>query len=331
MMPDPGPAPVSAFGSEATDRNRALTAGLPLDRPGIEFAPLFRPIVAKARANVLYVDVCSDEESRAKHAHYEHDPIVEVDVVWLPGRRLIDCVPRGQRFAWGIASHVLEHVPDPIGWLNQVLAVMEDGAVLSLALPDKDHCFDRFRHDTSTAELIESWIREQTIPSPRQIFDFTAGSVTSGYVGHDGDPLGKSRIEDCTRGYTDEQSLEYAMHTWRTGDYLDVHCSVFSVGTISAVLGRIVALGVLAVEVSEPIRAGSEFHVRLTKTGEPLVRHPGPPHPQSLGMARHHLIPNADTAPADTEARTVAGRLRPDLRRALGLGRHIARRIAGRR
>lgn len=46
------------------------------------------------------------------------------------------------RFNWTVSSHVMEHVPDPIGWLSEIFEVLKPGAVLSLALPDKKFCFD---------------------------------------------------------------------------------------------------------------------------------------------------------------------------------------------
>jgi SAM-dependent methyltransferase len=154
------------------DRNKCIVKGLPLQKPGIEISPLFRPIVLKSESNVFYTDYTSAEESRKKHAHYEHDNIMDLDFIWTPGKLLKTCSPSNMKFDWAIASHVLEHVPNPIGWLLEVLEVLNPGGVFSLVLPDPNKCFDIFRRRTEASDLIDLWIRKQSIPSSLQIFDF---------------------------------------------------------------------------------------------------------------------------------------------------------------
>jgi hypothetical protein len=276
----------------AGDRNDRLTTGLPLDRPGLEIAPLYRPTVTKDRGRVFYLDVCPAEESRAKHAGYEHDEIVDIDVVWTPGRALIDCVPEGRRFAWAIASHALEHVPDPIGWLVEVLGCMETGAVLSLALPDARRCMDAFRPETTVAQLIESWIRRDRVPSARQIYDFLSLGVSDGWEGHDGRSERALEVSDCTRHYSKQQALDFVFHVWTTGSYLDIHCSVFSPLTFRETIEELVELGLLDVAVSKPISVGDEFFVCLVKLGEPRVTPP-----VAFGERSADPIPPAVTHP----------------------------------
>ena len=263
--------------SPFVSRFHALTSEMDLSLPGLEIAPLYRPTVSKKEANVFYVDVCSAEESEAKHQHYEHDAIMDLDSIWLPGKSLSDCIG-DIRFDWAIASHVLEHVPDPIGWLNQILATMKPGGILSLALPDKRYCFDYFRHDTEVSEFLECWIRKQEIPSTRQIYDFLTNSISRGFIS--GDNSNPATIkESCPRDYSNEQALSYIMNSWTTGQYLDVHCSVFSLNTIFDVFAELTELGVMNVQVTAPHEPNfGEFFVRLVKLGEPRIEHPGKGH-----------------------------------------------------
>lgn len=257
------------------NRKQVLTRGLPLDQPGIEIAPLFSPITTKSQTRVLYVDVCSAEQSRKKHGNYEHDEILDIDVVWTPGMRLIQCIPEGLKFHWGIASHVLEHVPDPLGWLLQIFETMQDGAILSLALPLKEFCFDRFRATTSAADLIDAWLRSERVPSPRQVFDFTSRSIADGYFCVPGECPVQSRWEDCKHSYSLEDSFRFALHTWQSGEYLDAHCSVFTPDTFKPLIGQMNQLGILNAAISDPETGSNEFYVQLKRLGPPLINHPG--------------------------------------------------------
>lgn len=268
----------------SNSRVENLLMGLSLDLPGLEVSPLFRPIAIKSKHNVYYTDYTSAEESRIKHANYEHDEIMEIDFIWYPGKRLINCIDNEMRFDWAVSSHVLEHVPDPIGWLIEVFEVLKPGAVFSLALPDKRFCYDKFRRDTDVADLIDMWIRRQRIPSPRQIFDFLSRSVDgSGEPGQRAFEVAKN-FEEADRTYTDDQALEFVKYVWTTGNYLDVHCSVFTPESFVEIFKNINKLGILNVEISEPIVENGEFIVKMIKVGEPKIEHPGPPHPAAIGF-----------------------------------------------
>jgi methyltransferase family protein len=266
-------------------RRPQLIAGLQLEKAGLEISPLYRPTLLKSEHNVFYTDCTSAESSRKKHSNYEHDEIVELDFIWVPGKRLIECAPENFRFSWAIASHVLEHVPDPIGWILEVFQVLEEGASFSLALPDKRFCYDVFRRETDVADLIDSWIRHQTIPSPRQIYDFLSRSVDgSGGEGFRAFDTAE-RFEDAARTYSDKEALKFAISAWISGSYHDVHCSVFTPESFVSVFSQLNDLGVINVEISTPTLGKEEFYVKLKKVGEPSVAHPGIPHRASVGFS----------------------------------------------
>ena len=256
------------------DRHRALTAGLRLDGEGLEVSPLYRPTVLKSEHKVLYTDCVSAEDSRSKHNGYDHADVMDFDFVWTPGKRLADCAPLGLKFDYAIASHVIEHVPNPVGWMLEILDVLKDGAVLSLAAPDKRFSFDLFRRETDCADLVDSWIRGDTVPTPRQIFDFLSRSIDgSGAAGTRAFEL-DMEFEQAQRHYTDAQALETAAHSWRTASYLDVHCSVFTPRGLYKTLNQINALGIMNVSISEPVENPDEFFLKLTKLGEPAIQRP---------------------------------------------------------
>jgi Methyltransferase domain len=260
---------------DQAQRVALATRNLKLDQPGLEVSPLYRPLVKRPN-NVFYTDYCSAEESRRKHASYEHDPIMEIDFIWVPGRRLIDCVGHGTKFDWAISSHVMEHVPDPIGWLAQVFEVLNEGATFSLVLPHKQYCFDKFRNNTDAAMLVDAWIRSNSVPSPYQLFDFLSRSIEMS--GADAVKLLETTLEfkNAKRHYTDADALNFVTHSWTTGGYIDAHCSVFKPDSFVAVFNQINDLKILNIEISEPEVGRDEFFVEIRKLGEPEFRHPGP-------------------------------------------------------
>jgi hypothetical protein len=252
-------------------RFRNMTSVLDLNKVGLEISPLYRPTVRKQDFDVYYTDYCSADESRKKHSEYDHDEIMEIDFIWAPGKRLKDCVSKELCFDWAISSHVMEHVPNPIGWLLEVFEVLNEGAIFSIALPDMRHCYDKFRRETDAADLIDVWIRKQSIPSPYQLFDFLTRSV-------DGDGRSFNSYHEANRRYSDDQALCFVMQSWVSGEYFDVHCSAFTPESFVKVFSQLNDLGILNIEISEPVEGCDEFFVKLKKLGEPSIIAPSAPH-----------------------------------------------------
>ena len=84
--------------------------------------------------------------------------IEDVDVIATTDlATAVSTVAPGERFAYIIASHVIEHLPDPIRFLRDCEALLEPGGVLSLAIPDKRVCFDHY------APLDDDWRRHRCL------------------------------------------------------------------------------------------------------------------------------------------------------------------------
>ena len=157
------------------DRWHALTAPLDLKGTGLEIAPYFNPLLDRARHDVRYVD-CIDNNTIIRKAA-ENPGVVgrhvpRIDWVWTPGKPLRSCIPADVLFDYCVATHVMEHVPDTIGWLNQIFEVMRDGAVLALALPDRRYGMDYYRRETTLGDLVGNWLQAPSRPTTTQIVDF---------------------------------------------------------------------------------------------------------------------------------------------------------------
>ena len=103
------------------------------------------------------IDHASREELLSKYERHEvaHDQIEEVDFVWR-GESYVELTGRPGQYDWMIGSHLVEHMPDLIGFLADCDALLDDGGVLSLVIPDKRYIFDRFRPITGLARVIDA-------------------------------------------------------------------------------------------------------------------------------------------------------------------------------
>jgi len=149
-------------GSAARTRIDAATAARiaeltrhadPARQTGLEIGPLDRPLIPKGRFRVFTLDQASKQELTPRYqGHGVHIPSV-VDPDFAVGDGDFLTAVGDLRFDYAIASHVIEHVPDMIGWLWQIWSVLQDGAVLSLAVPHAAKMFDARRRLTNLADL----------------------------------------------------------------------------------------------------------------------------------------------------------------------------------
>lgn len=231
--------------------------------PGLEFGALDRPMLSRERFDVSFVDHASSEQLRVKYQRVHDsslvDPlhIVDVDYVWSGGS--LDAVVGGKRFSFAIASGVIEHIGDPIGWLAQIASVLEPAGRLNLAIPQPPMTFDHRRRLTTPAELLDDHVRGLQRPNYRQIFDHLACAA----------PLGAPVADREARYETIRRAHGVAQAAERDGLYLDVHCHVWTPDSWLECWEAIEALKLAPLRVDhmfEPLPETAMFVVSLVRT-----------------------------------------------------------------
>jgi len=246
------------------DRTQKILAKLaPAGQVGLEIGPLFSPIVTRELGQVFYVDHDSTEGLRAK---YEQIPevdvskIVEVDYVWGE-KRLSELTGDRAPFDYVIASHVVEHVPDLVGWLAEVHQILKPGGILSLAIPDRRYCFDYFRSNTRLADVVEAYLVGSRKPTPRQIFDHIASAVKwNGNIAWGVPPVETELVPV----HSHLAAWERAKVSLAEDAYWDVHCWVFTDTSFLELFKALVQLNLIEYRIAQFYRTeGCEFFVSL--------------------------------------------------------------------
>jgi SAM-dependent methyltransferase len=244
---------------------------------GIEIGALHSPRLPRDHPNVKYLDHATRDELAAKYAdNPDAAPmaagLVPVDHVWQPGLRLAEIIGDDAPLGFVIASHVIEHVPDPIGWLAQIAEILADGGILALVVPDRRFTFDVNRPETTAAELVEAMLEGRQMPSPQQTFSHDAGFVGTVDALAVWEGLDLSSVRRTDVGDPEAFALERARRLDAAVDYVDVHCSVFTPDSFLSLLQTFVRLGLVDFEVVRfyTTEYGHyEFFVTLRKVSDP--------------------------------------------------------------
>jgi Methyltransferase domain len=262
---------------------------------GVEIGPLVNPVVTRKMGEIRYIDHVSTEALRLKYADdpsIDINQIVDVDYVW--GEKSLEALTHTEApFDYLIASHVIEHVPDLVGWLSEIRTILKRGGILSLAIPDKRQCFDCQRQNTRLCELIQAYLSQSRQPTSGQIFDYYAGTVGTAK----GEITWNGQL-DASAGLRNLRSLSTAWdlteQAFASGDYCDVHCWVFTPASFLNLLADLAELGLLKFEVVQLYEtAGCEFFVSLRAMEQPVAR------------SAIHLLAEAPPQPHPTDAQQV--------------------------
>lgn len=244
-------------------REQIILRGIDRTSHGLEIGPSHRPIAAKRHGfNVRILDHLDAAALREKYASHgvDVDAIEEVDYVWT-GEPLDELVA-GERFSWIIASHVIEHVPDLVGFLNACERILAPGGVLALAVPDKRYCFDCERENSSLARVIDV--------AQARLTNHSAGTAAEYFlkVCRKG---GQIAWDDRHRGAIEPvhglQDALDAMARIREGHYFDLHAWVFTPDSFRQIINDLHDLKLVRLRERHfhPTR-GCEFFVTLAKT-----------------------------------------------------------------
>ena len=182
---------------------------------GVELGPGHQPFpLPYPGVTVSYVDRWEPAENRALFVELGGEaPFRAPDLVCnLDTDRLGPLDDESQDFV--IASHVLEHVADPLGLLDEIHRVLRPGAVALVLLPDMRHTFDHLRPVTSLEHLVgefEAGVTEVDDEHIRQFLEFTEDDYHQVVV--DADPTERARLFEWHR----RRSIH--VHCWTEHDF----------------------------------------------------------------------------------------------------------------
>ena len=248
------------------ERREKLISGLDLRHAvGIEIGPLDRPIITKQDGEVIYVDHADTASLRNK---YKDDPnvenvaIVNVDAVW-GAQTLQEAVGPDRKVDYIVASHVIEHVPDLITWLEELRTVLKPGGEVRLAVPDRRFTFDYMRRETTPADALNAHLARARIPLPIAILDHALNGATVSNIDAWECRLNPSRLKPF---HTVDGAMNLARDSLENGNYHDVHCWVFTPQSFADLFARLGEAGVIRFacrQFHDTVRYHIEFFVTL--------------------------------------------------------------------
>jgi hypothetical protein len=147
-----------------------------------------------------------------------------------------------------VANGVMEHLANPLMFLANVTRIMRPGAMLFVAVPDRDYAFDSRRALTSFEHLWDEYQRGVTEVDDGHIADYVAGVG----IPVPDDPVARAELFDQQRRHT-------------------VHAHVWDEGSFREFLDRAnerVPLGVEVVGWSGPREGEGNLIAVLRKVGD---------------------------------------------------------------
>lgn len=230
------------------DRYQILTVGIePESQKGLEFGALNSPTVDPSRGDVRFIDFTDTATLRELHRAFPErvNALVEVTYVWSGSGSLADVIGTGELFDWAIASHVIEHVPNILGWLRGIAEVLRPGAVLNLAIPDCRFTFDVDSPRSTIGQAIEADLLSYTHPSIRQAFDycFHAKAIEPGAIW-----LSETDVKSLppfSGEIAPQLAYNHARNIFAKGEYIKSHCWIVTPLSYVGILEGLSIIGTL--------------------------------------------------------------------------------------
>ncbi|MBI5937514.1 MAG: methyltransferase domain-containing protein [Betaproteobacteria bacterium] len=231
---------------------------------GLEIGPSHNPIAPKAKGfNIDILDHASQDALRQKYRDHgvNIDAIEEVDFIWR-GEPLDELVGTPEAYDYIIASHVIEHTPDLVSFLQQCSRLLKPSGVLSLVIPDKRYCFDYFRWPSSTGDVLQAHFERRKWHPPGTVFDHVSlAAKLDGNIAWSPGMKGELAFV---------HSLPAAAAAWQeaidSDDFIDVHQWRFTPSSFRLLLMDLVSLELVDLtEVCGFETSGCEFHITLER------------------------------------------------------------------
>lgn len=235
------------------------------DGRGLEFGALDKPIVSKELFNVKYIDHLPKNELKKKYRNngfVNLNNLVEVDFV--TNNKPLTSVIKNQRFDFIIASHVIEHIPNFIGFINDCFTLLNPGGILSLIIPDKRYSFDIYRRQSTFSDIYSAYIEKRFQPTVRDICDhyFEVVKVSPK------DLWSKSKAPVFSKYHSYQEAVRVATQALTESWKIDCHVWIFTYDTFLSLINQCQFHKLIEFNVKyscEPILNEMEFFCSLEK------------------------------------------------------------------
>lgn len=219
------------------NRREKMLGGLTLSGlTGAEIGPLHNPLVSKTEGHIIYVDHKDTESLRKAWAQDRAVDVskIHVDAVW--GAQTLQEAIAGYARAAGdtghalaldyvVASHVIEHVPDLVTWLQEIRSILKPTGEVRLAIPDRRFTFDYMRRTSDLAHVLSAYLSRARVPTPQCILDFGLNMASVDCAAAWRGDVDETALK---RSYTFHDAMNLARDALENGTYHDVHCWVFT-------------------------------------------------------------------------------------------------------
>ena len=226
-----------------SDRKSKILSIIDRNGKGLEIGPSHNPVAPKSEGfDVAVIDHLDKEGLKRKYSEHGLDVsrIEDVDYVWS-GQRYSELVGGTQKFDWIIARHVVEHVPDLIGFLAQCEEILKPTGVLVLVVPDKRWCFDLLRPKAGLGPVIDAHLADRRMHSPGVVAEYFLSIVTL-----NGAIAWTQQVQDRSINFIHSaQDAESAMERTKKGEYIDLHSWTFTPSSFRLLMHDLRTLGFL--------------------------------------------------------------------------------------
>ena len=209
---------------------------------GIEIGPGHNPCPVPAEVTVRYLDRWEPDENRSlfpELGDVQTFPTPHL-LANLDLDRLSALADESQDFV--IASHILEHLANPLAMLAELYRVLKPGGLLILLLPDRHRTFDCERAPTPLTHLVDEYQRDVREVDDAHIVDFIIGTMRA---------AGDDREVDVLIAQQGPEQIELNRRR-------SVHAHVWNMNEFEEVLAYARGQLELRFEVIDTVRPGEE-------------------------------------------------------------------------
>jgi len=230
---------------------------------GLEIGAYDRPLYGPTEANVQFLDYYTTEELADWARRDGLDPSMIVPVSYVVKQyNFADEIH--EKFDYIVASHVIEHIPDIITWLQNAERVLLPGGRLFLVVPDKRFTFDHLRPLSTVDMIVQAFEERRTRPTYDAVFEniYMHRHVDARLVWD-----GEQSPEDLPKRFDYETASRISTEFYEREDR-GVHSHVFTSDTFIAIVDELFRrrlIGLKRVGFHPTWNPNNEFFVALER------------------------------------------------------------------